>query len=491
MTELEQRLKNLDAHIEAEMQKWHVPGLAVAVIHNGVVIHQQGYGSRDLDNHKPVTPNTLFAIGSCTKAFTAMTLALLVEDGKLDWDTPIRQYMPQFEMHDDFASQQITARDLVCHRSGLPRHDTMWYGSSSSRWELFEGLKYLKPSAPFRYLFQYQNLMYMVAGCLVETITGQAWERFTQARIFDVLGMRDSVFSVIDAEKAPDAAMPHEIKEGACKRIPFRNIDAIAPAGAIHSNLPEMATWLMMHMQGGKYSGDQFVTEDNLKQMHSPHVTVPSHPLMDFPEIQYAVYGLGWAQQIYRGHVRIRHTGGIDGFITDVSFLPSKNLGVIVFNNGGDGLSHCVAMHIYDCLLDLEPIDWRERIEKVNNNAKAEAEEAKQKLAESRKPNTSPSHPLNAYGGDYEHPGYGVLRVSLNGDGLQAVYNSHEFKLSHFHYDIFESTHDLGEDTHPMPFAFRCNLQGDVAEVAIKLEPAVDEIIFLRKQNDSQEGSSS
>jgi CubicO group peptidase (beta-lactamase class C family) len=479
MSDLAARLSGLDAFIEAEMQKWHVPGMAVAVMHDGEVIHQKGYGTRDLDNPQPVTRETLFAIGSCTKAFTTMGLALLVEDGKLDWDKPIRHYMPRFRLYDSVASEQMTARDLVCHRSGLSGHDYMWYGSTRSRWELFAALSHLKPSQPFRYVFQYQNLMYMVAGCLIETITGQTWEQFTQARIFDVLGMKDSVFSVITADAASNAARPHEIKDGAARRIPFRNIDAVGPAGSIHSNLAEMLIWLKLHLNGGQYAGQAFVSEDNLRQMHRPHVATPP---MDFAEIQQGTYGLGWAQHIYRGSLRIRHTGGIDGFITDVSFMPQHNLGVIVFNNGGDSLSITVAMHIYDCLLGLEPIDWRERYQTADDKIKADVKDAEQKLRAARKSDTQRSHLLAAYVGEYEHPGYGVLAVSNNGDGLQAVYNGHVLRLTHLHYNVFESMHDLGDMTPPMPLSFALDVEGNIAQAAIRLEPAVDEILFTRKK---------
>ncbi len=481
MSDLSARLSGLDEYIAGEMDKWHVPGLAAAVIHDGEIIHQAGYGTRDLDHNQPVTPETLFAIGSCTKAFTAMGLALLVEDGLLDWDKPVRHYMPQFRLYDAFATEQMTARDLVCHRSGLPRHDAMWYGSTRSRWELFAGLQYLQPSAAFRYVYQYQNLMYMAAGCLIEAISGQTWEAFTQERIFDVLGMKNSLFSVNDADKAANAAKPHEIKDGAAKRVPFRNIDAIGPAGSIHSNLPETATWLRMHMQGGQYAGRAFVAEDQLRQMHQPHVGMPPQPNTSFVEIQHNTYGLGWAQQLYRGRVRVRHTGGIDGFITDVSFMPQENLGVIVFNNGGDALSHSVAMYIYDCLLGLEPIDWRTRLKEIEDKARAQVTEDTAKLRAARKADTALSHPPGAYVGDYTHPGYGTLTVTKNGEGLQAVYNSTVLRLVHFHYDVFETEHDLGDTHPPMPLAFRLDLHGNIRAAAIQLEPAVDEIVFARQ----------
>jgi CubicO group peptidase (beta-lactamase class C family) len=486
MSDLTQRLHDLDAYIQAEMDKWQVPGLAAAVLHDGEVIYEQGFGTRDLDNPQPVTPETLFAIGSCTKAFTVMGLGLLVDEGRLDWDKPIRHYLPQFRLHDPVASEQMTARDLVSHRSGLPRHDAAWYGSSRSRWELFAALPYLQPSQPFRYGYQYQNLMYMAAGCLIEAITGQTWEQFTQERIFNVLGMADSLFSVIDADKALNAARPHDRENGRMKRMPFRNIDAVGPAGSIHASLRDMAPWLRLHMNGGQHAGQPFITADQLKQMHQPLIAMtPPPPALDFVEIQHSTYGLGWAQQIYRGHLRIRHTGGIDGFISDVSFMPQQKLGVMVFNNGEDALSHSVAMHIYDRLLGLEPIDWRTRLQTAEEQIKIEALAQHEKLRAGRKADTTPTHPLTEFVGVYTHPGYGILEVSLGSDGdtLQAVYNGLIMRLLHLHYNVFETLHDLNyEERPPMPIVFALDLEGRVAHASIRLEPtpAVDEITFTR-----------
>lgn len=482
MSDFAARLAGLDDYIEAEMQKWHVPGLAVAVMHDGKVIHQKGYGTRDLDNPQLVTPDTLFAIGSCTKAFTAMGLALLVEEGRLEWDKPVRHYMPQFRLYDPIATEYTTARDLVGHRTGLPRHDAMWYGSSASRWELFAGLQYLKPSYPFRMMYQYQNLMFMAAGCLIETITGQTWEQFTQERIFDVLGMKDSLFSVTTAEKAENVAQPHVITDGAAKRIPFRNIDAVGPAGSIHSSLREMMPWLRLHMNGGQHEGKSFIPADSLKTMHQAHVVMPPRPPMDWPEIQQHTYGLGWLQQVYRGHLRIRHTGGIDGFITDFSFMPQDKIGVLVFNNGSDALSHSVAMHVYDRLLGLEPIDWRERIRVAEDQMKADVKGLHDKLRAARKPDTTPSHPLEDYVAEYVHPGYGTLTVLLNDGELQAQYNSHVLRLAHLHYDVFETIPEQPDEFRPpMPITFSLDIEGNVSQAAIRLEPEVEPIVFTRK----------
>ena len=256
------------------MAKWQVPGAAVAVIYKGEVVLSQGYGLRDVAKNLPVTPETLFAIGSCTKAFTSFDIALLVEEGKLGWDTPIREYLPDFRMYDPVATEQMTARDITSHRSGLPRHDFLWYGSSFDREELYRRLQYLKPNKPFRSGYEYQNLMFMLAGYLVGKVTGTSWEAFTQQRILDRLGMSDTNFSVSVSETAANAALPYEFKDESVQAIPFRNIDNVAPAGSINSNLVDMVKWLALHMQGD----ESFLPGAALKQMHAPHTPIPVTP---------------------------------------------------------------------------------------------------------------------------------------------------------------------------------------------------------------------
>jgi hypothetical protein len=239
-----------------------------------------------------------------------------------------------------------------------------------------------------------------------------------------------------------------------------------------------------MHINGGKHGDSQFISVDNLQQMHQPQVTVPPQPPFDFPEIQHTSYGLGWMQHVYRGYSCIRHTGEIDGFISDVSFMPQPDIGVIVFNNSEDALSNSVAMYIYDCLLGLEPIDWRERLEAAKDKIKASVKEGVEAFAAKRQPNTQPSHPLTAYVGSYEHPGYGLLRIEQVNDKLHVKYNTRQFTLKHFHYNVFYAEHTLGDDVPPFPATFQLRLDGQIGSFNIQLEDGVDAIVFARKQSE-------
>ena len=324
-------LAGFDAFVNQALPAWEVPGLAMAVVKNGQVVLAQGYGFRDVDKKLPVTSRTLFAIGSCTKAFTTFVMGTLVDEGKLDWDKPLRTYIPELRLHDRVATELITPRDLVTHRSGLPRHDLVWYNATLSRKEIVDRLPYLEPTEAFRGKFQYNNLMYLTAGYLAERLTGQSWEEAVRARIFTPLGMTGSDFSVKDSQKAPDFATPYAERDDKVVAIPFRDISAIGPAGSINSNVEDMARWLIVQTHKGKIDGKQILSAAVLADIQTPHMTtgVPQ----ERKEIMPAGYALGWGVDDYRGHRRVHHGGAIDGFIASTTLFPDDDLGIVVLAN--------------------------------------------------------------------------------------------------------------------------------------------------------------
>lgn len=473
-------LAGFDEYIESEIAAYQVPGLAVAILHKGEIIHMKGYGLRDIDSSLPVTPETLFAIGSCSKAFTAMGTALLVEEGRLDWDRPVRDYLPWFRLQDPVASEQVTTRDLLCHRSGLPRHDFVWHNSTIPRRQMIESLRYLQPSKPLRYLYQYNNLLLMTAGYLVGEIAGTTWEDFTQTRILDPLGMAATRFSVRDM--VGNASQPYAVRDGQITHINYRNLDIIAPAGSINSNLVDMAKWLKMHMAGGGYDGGQFVRADLLKEMHTQQMVMPLVPDMPgygYTEIERVCYALGWRIQTYRGHTLVWHTGGIDGFITMTSFMPNDDYGVLVFSNRSNTfIPITVTMNIYDRLLGLDVIPWSRRLQDKEDKAEAELKAAAEQRIAARRPNAPTSHPLDDYVGEYRHPAYEKVTISRDGDGLKATRNNIDYTLTHHHYDTFEV-----ENTH-LGIAFLSSFfsgdDGSVQQFTMHFEPTVAPIVFTR-----------
>ncbi len=470
-------LKGFETFVTKTMEEWKVPGLGISIVKDGKVIFSKGFGFRDVKKGLKVTPKTLFAIGSCSKAFTAVTMGILVDEGKLDWDKPVREYLPSFKLKDPFATEGMTPRDLVCHRSGLPRHDLMWYGSSATRKELFDRLQYLEPNKDFRMTFQYQNLMFMTAGYMVGKVAGTTWEKFVQNRIFGPLGMNDSNFSVEDSKKAPDFALPYAEKEDKVIEIPFRNIDTVGPAGSINSNVIDMADWLLLNLKKGKFGEKQIISEESLKEIHSPQMI--SSKSYKYDESFYSTYGMGWGITAYRGHLMVSHGGGIDGFTASVNFMPRDNIGMVIFTNmSGTPLPGIVAYNAYDRLLGLDQIPWNKRIKDQRDKAKEEAEKAKKEKGKDRKLNTKPSHPLRDYAGDYEHPGYGVLAIKKEGDRLKGVFNSISFDMKHYHYDIFEMSNENFDMTEKASF-FTDN-KGNISSLSVQLEDSVEAIVFTK-----------
>ncbi|HKQ36909.1 MAG TPA: serine hydrolase [Verrucomicrobiae bacterium] len=475
-------LQDFDGFVEGVIKDWNVPGLAVGVVQSNQTIYAKGFGYRDLQRKLPVTSNTLFAIGSTTKAYTCALLGILSDEGKLDWDTPVRQYIPEFRLRDPHATELTTPRDLVTHRTGLPRHDAVWYNNNSlTRREIVQRLAYLEPSHTFRQKFQYNNMMYVAAGHLIETVTGQSWEENIRRRIFVPLGMTNSNFSVRDSQKATDFALPYRQKDDVPKEIPFRNIDLVGPAGSINSSITEMIRWLRLNVDQGKFAGQQIIKAGTLADIHSPQMATGA--TVERPDISQATYCLGWGIETYRGHRLLAHGGGIDGFITQVAILPDDGLGVVVFANM-EGTSSCtvVLKHAIDRVLGLPPVDWRgEMLEKVKKGKETD-KEAKANKSLAQKSGTQPSHSLGDYAGEFEHPGYGRLQIKLREEKLDALFNRMPAALEHWHYDVFNAIKDSGDDfLANQKFNFITDLDGNISGVAVNFEAAVDPILFKRQ----------
>ncbi|UCC82513.1 MAG: serine hydrolase [Gemmatimonadota bacterium] len=480
LTDVAARLNGLDAFITEVMAEWKVPGLAIAVVEDGEVIVSKGYGYRDIDEELPVTARTLFAIGSITKSFTVTALGMHVDEGRLDWDEPVRTYLPDFELYDDVASERMTPRDLVTHRSGLPRHDLVWYGSDFTRQELYERLRYLEPSRDFRAAYQYQNLMFMTAGYLAGRLAGMTWEELVSGRIFEPLGMARSNFSVDESQRSDDFAYPYVQIGEDVRQVDFRNLDEIGPAGSINSSVEEMIRYVQFHIDAGKYGEEQLLSESNALQMQTPQMAIQSS--IQYDELGHGAYGMGLFVGTYRGHKVVQHGGGIDGFISRLSFMPRKRVGLIVLTNlsGNNPVPTIVERGVYDRILGLDPVDWAARVREQEEEEAAAEEKAEEAGRSFQVEGTTPSHPLEDYVGSYEHAGYGVIAVQLEGAGLTASFNDATTPLEHFHYDVFSVPEDplvpLGE----LKVMFRYNAKGEVDQLLVPLEPNVDDIVFMR-----------
>lgn len=474
------QLNDLDAFIAEVMAEWKVPGLALAIVEDGEVVLSKGYGYRDVDDELPVTARTLFAIGSITKSFTVTSLGMVADEGLLDWDEPVRTYLPDFELHDDVASERMTPRDLVTHRSGLPRHDLLWYGSDFTRRELYDRLRYLEPSRDFRAAYQYQNLMFMTAGYLAGRLAGMTWEDLVRSRIFEPLGMARSNFSVDESQRSDDFAYPYTKVGNDVRQVDFRNIDEIGPAGSINSSVEEMIRYVQMHIDAGEYGDEQLLSETNARQMQMPQMAIQSG--IRYDELGHNAYGMAFIVTTYRGHKVVQHGGGIDGFISLLSFMPRDRIGLIILTNlsGNNPVPAIVSRGVYDRVLGLEPVDWAARVREQQAEAREAEERADEEEHSLRVEGTSPSHQLADYAGSYEHPGYGVIAVEVDGAEIKATFNNMSAQLEHFHYDVFEVAEDPLVAFEELKVMFQYNKKGEIDRLLVPFEPNVEDIVFTR-----------
>jgi CubicO group peptidase (beta-lactamase class C family) len=452
-----------------------VPGLAVGIIKDGELILAEGFGLADVDAKTPVSSQTLFPIGSCTKAFTATGLAILQHQGRLAWDKPVRHYLPDFTLWDKFATQEMTPTDLLTHQSGLPRHDLFWYGSPFSRRELMQRLQYLQPSKSFRSTWQYQNLMYLSAGVLTEQLSGQSWESFTQQNIFTPLGMRTSCFSHKDAPIGSSLALPYRKSDNdSIRLIPYRDIDAIGPAGSIVSNIDDMLQWVKFHLNKGNIGDTEILPAATVHQLHTPVKLIDNSTNPLFPEFSHRSYAYGWFVYHYGEHLVVQHGGNIDGFSALVFLLPEHQIGMVFLTNlNGNPLPGILANYATDMLLQRNYTDWFART--ISSTTTPESSrESPQPI-----PGTQPSRPLQQYAGQYEHPAYGITTITLANHQLHFSFNSFEGIMKHWHYDVFQAS--ITDPAQEMMLSFHTHKDGSIEKLGIALEPALAEDIFFTR----------
>ncbi len=458
-------IAGIDADVDRAMQALHVPGVAVGVIVDGKVILAKGYGVREAGQPALVDADTLFDIGSMTKSFTATAVAAMVDDGKLEWDKPVVDYLPWFRLYDPIATQLITPRDLLTHRSGLPRHDFIRISTYLSREELVHRVRYLEPSATFRQKFQYNNLMYVTAGYLAGFEAGTTWEDLVKQRIFVPVGMTHSNTSAVELQQSDDYAHPHDLKDGKVVTIPVYDYQkfGVGPNGAVNSCVEDMLKYLEFHLSDGNVDGKQVISVAQMKQLHNPSTAATGGEQ----------YALGWFVLYHRGHKILEHGGAIDGFTSDMALLPEEKTGVVVLNNRATALPQDITNDLMDRLLGLKPQDYLEQTLAAQARGQANEAAAKQKFDAARIPTTHPSLELTAYTGAYFHPAYGVIHVERDGDGLVVRFDALDLHLRHYHYDTFAYETNLAQ--------FHLGEGGKVKEMLLPLEPAVKPLVFVKQ----------
>ena len=436
-------LRGFDAYTAAALRAWEAPGLAVAVVRNDSVVYARGYGVRELGKHDPVTANTLFAVGSTTKAFTAALLGTLVDAGKLAWDDPVARQYPGFQLYDPYVTREITIRDLLTHRSGLSRGDRLWSGSGMPREEVIRRVRFLKPSWSFRSTYGYQNIMFLTAGEIAGKLYRNGWDAAVAERIFTPLGMTRTVTSVNALKGMDDVATPHERIDNVVTAVDWLNIDNVGPAGSINSSVTDMAQWVRMQLGKGTYAGKKVLEPRTVKEMHTlqMHIRPSETDEKLYPESHLNGYGLGWSLKDYRGQGLVSHGGAIRGMRAWVALVPEKNLGVVVLTNMAEStLPIGIGMRVIDQHLTTTPKDWSALYLAESKAARERAAAEAQKTIAARVPGTSPTLALDKYVATYADSMYGEIKIAKEAEGLTMTFGPNfTGDLKHWHYDTFES----------------------------------------------------
>jgi CubicO group peptidase (beta-lactamase class C family) len=481
---VDRKLKGFDTYMEKIVKDWNVPGIGVGIVVKDRLVFARGYGFRDYGARLPFTPQTTVPIASNTKLFTAVAAGLLVEEGKLDWDRPVRQSVPGIQFYNDELNAAVTMRDMLSHRTGITRHDTIWYKSDFTRGELFERLRYLEPSQPLRQMFLYNNMMYAAAGYIIELLSGKTWEEFVRDRLLRPLGMTGTVYTIDDLETQADHGVPFTERRDSFElyAIPYyREAAGVAPAGAIDSNLEDMSKWLIALMNDGKSGGRSVIPASVLKATLQPAMALPNTQLESrgYGELLNPAYGMGRFTASYRGHLLTYHGGDINGFHSQISSMPNDHLGVIVLVIGDHAapLYNAVSYNVYERLLGLDQTPWSDRMLGIRLKDKEADRQARAKAGGERVAGTKPSHPLEDYAGEYEHPAYGVLTITRQDAGLGFDFHKIRLPLTHFHYDRFDTPDD--EQDGKWSVNFSTNPQGEIDRALVSLDEG--EVSFVRR----------
>lgn len=467
----ESPLDDLDEYVRTVIGDWEAPGIAVAVVKDDRVVLARGWGVRELGRAEPVDEETVFAIASTSKAFTAAALGMLVDAGRLRWDDRVIDHLPDFRLHDPYVTREMTVRDLLSHRSGLQRGDLLWYASPLERDEVIHQVRELKPSWSFRARYGYQNIMFTTAGEVINAVTDTTWDEFVSRRIFTPLGMRNSMTTIRDLEGGSNVATPHGKIDGEVTPIAWRNFDNLGGAGAINSSVLDLAQWIRLQLGEGMYEGERLISDSVIKEMHTPQTIVRRSTRDEemFPETHFSAYGLGWRLMDYRGRLIVRHGGALDGMRTHVLLVPEEQLGIVAITNVNEGrVPQAIVWHVVDAYLGPQGKDWNEVYLAAAERSRARADSARESRESERAAETEPTHPIGDYAGTFESELYGTAVVEEAGDGL-VIHVGPYFvgDLEHWHYNTFRATwrdRYLGEDF----VSFHVNRSGKVAAVEVQ-----------------------
>jgi CubicO group peptidase (beta-lactamase class C family) len=439
------QVAEIDQWIEQTRQTWQVPGLSVAIVWNEKVLISKGYGVREAGKPEAVDDQTLFAIASNSKAFTATALAILVDEGKLRWDDRVQKHLPWFRLSDPLASNDIRVRDLLCHRSGLGTFsgDLLWWGTPYTPKQILERASELKPEFPFRANYGYSNLMFLAAGEVIESVSGMTWGQFIQTRLLDPIEMKSSKWSIKQLEGLDNVATPHKTYLDRSEPIAWMNWDSMVAAGGIISNASDMGRWMMFQMREGQDTqGKVLVGQSRIFETMQPHSIIPisRNRSQRIPATHFRAYGLGWSLADYYGVKLVGHGGGYDGMYSEQLMIPEHQFGVVALTNSMTPIGDAIVHQIVDRFLGAPDRNWNQESLDQFRSSRQEFDARIQRATKSLVAMSQPSHPLESYVGNYRCSMYGDAKVNLVDGKLQfqlLPYPDLTADLELMHYDTF------------------------------------------------------
>jgi len=463
-------IKALDAYVKQGMKDWQVPGLSIAVVKDGKKLFSKGYGVIDIESNQPVTTSSRFMIGSTTKAMTALSLAILVDEKKLNWDDKVIDHYPEFQLNDAYSTRDITIIDLLSHRAGLGNADFLWSMNDISSEEIVKRLKYVEPSYPLRGGYTYQNIMYLVAGMVIEKVSGQPWKDFIKERIFDPLKMSNSRALYADISNESDYVQPHYIIDDKVQITSFLTADRIGPAGSIWSTSDDMSNWMLMLLDSGQFNNQRIISRERIGELWGTYNIIPQeqfYPTTKVTKPNWTTYGLGWFQHDYQGYKLQFHTGSLPGLTAIIGLIPELDFGVYVFGNLDHAeLRHALMYKAIDLFFDMGDTDWNKEFIELYWNLDKENEKQQAESLSGQIEGTNPSLQLPDYIGEYSDPLYGKVMITQKGKVLKAEFTkSLSAELSHWHYDSFLAEWNVAYSK-PNLVSFKLDSQGKVESLS-------------------------
>ena len=436
-------LDQLDDYVARAVRDWRVTGLAIAVVKDDSVVFAKGYGLRQLGRPDAVDVGTRFAIGSTTKAMTAAALGMLVDDGKIGWGDPVINHLPDFRLSDPFVTRELTVRDLLTHAGGLGNADMVWYGADHSPTEIVRRIRTLPIAYSLRSGWVYQNIMYAVAGDVVEAASGMPWEAFLRTRIFTPLGMLATEPTLAALSGQANVATPHAEINDTLRVITNRTVDQVKAAGSVWSSVADMAKWMRFILDSGRVGGRRLLSDSTFAELLSPQAIADAsiYPATSLFRPHFFTYGLGWFLHDFNGQAVAMHTGSIDGMSAIIGLIPDRRLGVYVLANQDNAeLRHALMYHVFDLFSGNPPRDWSAKILEFYGERRKAARAEEKKREDSRVAKTRPSLPLERYAGTYANPTFGDVIITAPKGALHLEFGSQrQADLTHWHFDTFRA----------------------------------------------------